>query len=56
MKPYLNKIELNQENQIWTISGTSSLKIDAIQAHYTEMLEFLRPEKKNRFAFSNRWH
>ncbi|EAF2232824.1 teichoic acid biosynthesis protein, partial [Listeria monocytogenes] len=44
--PYLNKIELNQENQIWTISGTSSLKIDAIQAHYTEMLEFLRPEKK----------
>ncbi|HAC1210674.1 TPA_asm: teichoic acid biosynthesis protein, partial [Listeria monocytogenes] len=46
MKPYLNKIELNQENQIWTISGTSSLKIDAIQAHYTEMLEFLRPEKK----------
>ncbi|MCN21048.1 teichoic acid biosynthesis protein, partial [Listeria monocytogenes] len=27
-------------------SGTSSLKIDAIQAHYTEMLEFLRPEKK----------
>ncbi|HAA9907115.1 TPA_asm: teichoic acid biosynthesis protein, partial [Listeria monocytogenes] len=42
----LNKIELNQENQIWTISGTSSLKIDAIQAHYTEMLEFLRPEKK----------
>lgn len=46
MKPYLNKIELNQENQTWTISGTSSLKIDAIQAHYTEMLEFLRPEKK----------
>ncbi|EAD7602406.1 DUF6270 domain-containing protein [Listeria monocytogenes] len=46
MKPYLNKIELNQENQIWTISGTFSLKIDAIQAHYTEMLEFLRPEKK----------
>ncbi|EJO7006014.1 teichoic acid biosynthesis protein [Listeria monocytogenes] len=46
MKPYLNKIELNQENQIWTISGRSSLKIDAIQAHYTEMLEFLRPEKK----------
>ncbi|MBC1251594.1 DUF6270 domain-containing protein [Listeria welshimeri] len=46
MKPYLNKIELNQEKQIWTISGTFPLKIDAIQAHYTEMLEFLRPEKK----------
>ncbi|MBC1480267.1 DUF6270 domain-containing protein [Listeria seeligeri] len=51
MKPYLNKIELNQEKQTWTISGTSPIKIDEVQAHYTEMLEFIRPEKKVSLPF-----
>lgn len=51
MNSYINKIELDQEKQIWTISGTSPLKIDKIQAHYTEMLEFIRPEKKINLPF-----
>lgn len=51
MKPYLTNIEFHQETQTWTISGTCSLKIDEIQAHYTEMFEFLRPEKKVNLSF-----
>ncbi|EJH4942342.1 teichoic acid biosynthesis protein [Listeria monocytogenes] len=51
MKPYLNNIEFHQEDQTWTISGMCSLKIDEIQAYYTEMLEFLRPEKKVNLSF-----
>ncbi|WP_048627098.1 DUF6270 domain-containing protein [Listeria ivanovii] len=51
MNSYINKIELNEETQTWTISGISKLPIDEIHAHYTEMLEFVRPEKKINLPF-----
>ncbi|MBC2252090.1 teichoic acid biosynthesis protein [Listeria welshimeri] len=51
MSSYINKIDLNEDTQTWTIYGTTTLQIDEIHAHYTEMLEFIRPEKRINLPF-----